>query len=119
MATPQLNITARSILFLMPIGSKPPYQARLGLQTNKGGVKAMGDFIITDCLSVADVVKKAKVIIADLNLDFAEDFTLVFPFFTGKNSSEEAELINTAWEIKEAADTGGWIFSRIIPMPIF
>jgi len=119
MATPKLNITARSLLFLMPVNSKPPFQVRLGLQTNEPEVRAMGDFTITDCADVSDAVQKSLAVIEDLNLAFAEDFTLVFPLFTGRNSEEEAELINTAWLIKEAADEGGWDFSRIIPTPLF
>ena len=119
MVTPKLNITARSILFLMPAGSKPPYQVRLGLRTNNPEVVAMGDFTISDCQDVSDAVQKTLAIVEDLNLKLAADFTLVLPMFVGRTSSEEAELINTAWLIKEVADEGGWDFSRVLPTPIF
>jgi hypothetical protein len=116
---PNLNISARSILFLMPAGSTAPFQVRLGLQTNSEKVKANGDFTITDCNDITDAVKKTLDIIQDLNINIADDFTLVLPMFSAINSEQEAELINTAWLIKEEADKGGWEFSRLIPSPIF
>lgn len=114
-----LNITARSILFLIPPNIKPPFQVRLGMQTNELSVKAMGDFLITECTDINNAIQKAMNIVADLEMPLATDFTLVFPFFVGKNEEEEAEIINNAWMIKDAADTGGWLFSRILPTPIF
>ncbi|MCH2023143.1 MAG: hypothetical protein MK207_11760 [Saprospiraceae bacterium] len=116
---PNLNVSARSILFLMPAGSAAPFQVRLGLQTNSEDVKANGDFTITDCNDVTDAVNKTMALIEDLNISIADDFTLVLPMFTAANSEQEAELINTAWIIKEEADKGGWEFSRLIPSPIF
>ncbi len=114
-----LNIKARSVLFLMPAGAKPPYQVRLGLQTNNDEIKATGDFTIFDCIDVEDAVKKSLEIINNLQLEIAPDFTLVLPMFTANNSEDEADLINTAWLIKEEADKGGWEFSRVIPTPDF
>jgi hypothetical protein len=115
----KLNINARSVLFLMPAGAKPPFQVRLGLQTYNDDIKATGDFTIIDCMDVADAVNKSLALINSLQLDIAPDFTLVLPMFTANNSEDEADLINTAWLIKEEADKGGWEFSRVIPAPDF
>ncbi|MDC0230903.1 hypothetical protein OAK19_02970, partial [Aureispira] len=78
---PDLNISARFIMFLMPAGTNARFQVRLGLQTNSEHIKANGDFTITDCYDVGDAVKKTMAIIQDLNINVADDFTLVFPMF--------------------------------------
>lgn len=119
MPTPQLDVSAQSILFLMPPGVQPPFQVRLGVQTNVTNVFSKGDFTIANCENIADAVQKAMRLIEDMNLRIADDFILVLPPFIGKNDEEEAALINTAWMIKEEADKGGWNFSRHLPAPIF
>lgn len=113
------NSAARSILFLIPPNSKPPFQVRLGLDINEPSVRATGDFLITDCMDISSAIQKGMKIVANLKLTMATDFTLVFPMFVGKNEAEEAEIINNAWLIKEAADANNWQFSRILPTPIF
>lgn len=119
MATDQINITAQSILFLMPPGVQPPFQVRLGLHTNNTGLLSKGDFTITNCQNIPDAVQKAMQLVEAMGLTIAADFMLVLPPFVGRNEAEEAALIDTAWRIKEAADSGGWEFSRHLPSPIF
>lgn len=119
MTSTKLQITARSILFLLPPSIKPPFQVRLGLQTNVPEVQAKGDFTITDCQSIEDAVEKAIAVVENLGVEFATDFTLVYPMFVGQNSEEEALIIDRSWKIKEAADEKGWTFSKVVPTPIF
>jgi len=119
MATSQLEVTAQSILFLMPPGIQVPFQVRLGVHTNRGGLLSKGDFTIANCQDIADAVQKALQLIEAMGLSVATDFILVLPPFIGRNEAEEAALIDTAWTIKEAADNGGWQFSRHLPPPIF
>lgn len=119
MSKTDLNITARSILFLLPPTIQPPFQVRLGVETTNPDVKAMGDFMISECQDIPDAVQKSLAIIENLNVKIANDFTLVFPMFVGRNSEEEAIIIDTAWLIKDAADEKGWLFSRTLPIPLF
>ena len=119
MPTNQFDITAQSILFLMPPGVQPPFQVRLGVHTTNGGLLSKGDFTIANCQDIADAVQKAMQLIETMNLKMAADFILVLPPFVGRNEAEEAALIDTARSIKEAADKGGWEFSRHLPPPIF
>lgn len=119
MEKPQLKITAQSILFLIPPNVNPPFQVRLGVQANHPTILSKGDFTIANCNDVTDAVEKAMHLIGAMQLTIADNFILVFPPFIGKNEVEEAALINTAWEIKTAADQGGWDFSRHLPPPIF
>jgi hypothetical protein len=119
MATSQLEVIAQSILFLMPPSIQPPFQVRLGVHTNTKGLLSKGDFTIANCQDISDAVQKAMQLIEAMGLRIAEDFILVLPPFIGRNEAEEAGLIDTAWSIKEAADNGGWEFSRHLPVPIF
>ncbi|CAA6829252.1 MAG: Unknown protein [uncultured Aureispira sp.] len=119
MENSSLEITAQSILFLMPPGVETAFQVRLGVQTANEGLLSKGDFTIANCKDISDAVKKALQLIEKMNLTMAADFMLVLPPFVGRNEAEEAGLINTAWSIKEAADHGGWGFSRYLPVPIF
>lgn len=119
MLTDALPIKARSLLFLMLPGAAMPFQSRLGLQTYENKLQALGDFTIMNCCSIEDAVEKSQKIVGSLGLSFAADFTLVLPHFPTHNSTQEAELINNAWLIKEQADLQGWLFSRTIPSPDF
>lgn len=119
MAISQLEITAESILFLMPPGVQTSFQVRLGVNTNNTGLLSKGDFTIANCQDVADAVQKSLQLIECMGLTIGANFVLVLPPFVGRNEAEEAGLINTAWSIKEAADNGGWEFSRYLPVPIF
>ena len=119
MTTSQLKITAQSILFLMPPSIQPPFQVRLGIYTNNEGLLSKGDFTIANCQNISDAVQKALQLIEGMGLEMAADFILVLPPFVGRNEAEEVILIDTAWSIKEAADKGGWGFSRYLPVPIF
>lgn len=119
MASSQLEIVAESILFLMPPGVQSNFQVRLGINTNNTGLLSKGDFTIANCKDVPDAVEKALQLIEKMNLTMGENFVLVLPPFTGRNDAEEVGLIDTAWSIKEAADNGGWAFSRYLPVPIF
>lgn len=119
MSTNLFDIKAKSILFLMPPGIQPPFQVRLGVHTNSSNFLSKGDFTIANCQSIPDAVQKAMSLIDALGLEVAEDFILVLPPFIGRNETEEAALVDTAWSIKEAADKGGWEFSRHLPPPIF
>ncbi|BDS10213.1 hypothetical protein [Aureispira anguillae] len=119
MPTPQLNLIAQSILFLMPSGIQSNFQVRLGVHTDATTVLSKGDFTIANCKDIPDAVDKAMQLITAMNLSIADNFILVLPPFIGKNEAEEAALIDTAWMIKEAADKGGWEFSRHLPAPIF
>lgn len=119
MSNNALGIKAKSILFLMPPGVEPPFQVRLGVHTNNPNLLSKGDFTIANCQNISDAVQKAMHLIDALGLTVAEDFILVLPPFVGRNEVEEAALIDTAWSIKEAADKGGWEFSRHLPPPIF
>jgi len=110
---------ARTVLFLIPPGFEPPFQVRLGVETNHSTLQSKGDFTINNCQSITDAVDKALALINSLNLQMATDFTLVFPAFQGKDDSQEAAIINNAWMIKDAADEQGWLFSRTLPSPIF
>jgi hypothetical protein len=119
MASSELEITAESILFLMPPGVQSNFQVRLGINTNNTGLLSKGDFTIANCADVADAVQKALQLIEKMNLTIGANFVLVLPPFVGRNEAEEAGLVNTAWSIKEAADNGGWEFARYLPVPIF
>jgi len=112
----QLKMTARYILILYPPTIEPPFNVRLGVQTNVEELRSTGDFMIVYCNSVQDGVDKALQVVQELNLPFAEDFTIVYPMFNGKDEEEEAKIIDTAWKIKAVADEKGWLFSRTIPI---
>lgn len=119
MTTKDLEIKAESILFLMPPGVQSNFQVRLGINTNSAGLLSKGDFTIANCQDVPDAVQKALLLIEKMGLTMGANFVLVLPPFVGRNEAEEVALIDTAWSIKEAADNGGWDFSRYLPVPIF
>lgn len=113
-----LNITVRWILFL--IGpDNPMYSVRLGLQTNSTVVKSIGDFTIIDCTNVRDGADKAMQLVAELKVELDEKFTLVYPMFKGTSPEKETFIIDTAWAINEIAMENDWLFSRVIPTPLF
>lgn len=115
----KVTTTARSILFLIPPGFESPFQVRLGMEVNNPNLQSKGDFTINNCQSIAHAVEKALVLMNSLGLTIATDFTLVYPAFQGRNDEQEANIINNAWMIKDAADEQGWLFSRTLPNPIF
>jgi hypothetical protein len=119
MTSSELEIVAESILFLMPPGVQSNFQVRLGINSNNKGLLSKGDFIIANCVDVSDAVQKALQLIERMNLKMGANFVLVLPPFVGRDEAEEVGLIDTAWSIKEAADNGGWEFSRYLPVPIF
>ncbi|MCP4441233.1 MAG: hypothetical protein GY810_20200 [Aureispira sp.] len=113
-----LNITVRWILFL--IGpDNPMYSVRLGLQTNSTIVKSIGDFTIIDCVDVRDGAAKAMQLVEELGVVLDEKFTLVYPMFKGSTPEKETMIIDTAWAINEVAMENDWLFSRVIPNPLF
>lgn len=113
-----LNLTVRWLLFL--IGpDNPMYSVRLGLQTNSIEVKSIGDFTIIDCVDVQDGATKAMKLVQNLGVQLDEKFTLVYPMFQGTTPQKETFVIDTAWAINEVAMEKGWLFSRVIPTPLF
>ncbi len=111
-----LKLTARYILILWPPTLKDAFNVRVGLQTNVETLRAVGDMMVVNCKSIEGGVASAVDIITNLGLKYADDFTLVYPLFAGANEEEEAQIINTAWEVKEVADEQNWVFSRTIPI---
>ena len=113
-----LNLTVRWLLFL--IGpDNPMYSVRLGLQTNSTVVKSIGDFTIIDCIDVRDGAEKAMQLVDNLGVQLDEKFTLVYPMFKGTTAEKETFIIDTAWAINEVAMENDWLFSRVIPTPLF
>ena len=111
-----LKLTARYILILLPPTIDGAFNVRLGVQTNVPEVRSTGDFAIAYCPDIATGIKRALNLIDNMKLDFADDFTLVYPLFQPANEEQEAKIINIAWEVKAAADEQEWIFSRTVPI---
>lgn len=114
-----LNISAQSLYFLWPPTIETPFQVRLELQTNSPELRAVGDFLVADCISAADAVQRTKALLEALSIVPNQSFVLVYPMFPGNNDREEALVVDRSWEIKMLADEEGWDFSRYAPASLF